>query len=132
MTEQSPAASRLVLHNLDALLVLAAFPLFVATGLPLAGWFWATALWAANRFLQAAVERRARAMPSLRAVGVLGASMFLRPWIGMLVLFLLTKDDDAVALSSVLLFVVVLTVDIATRIVTHKNVRRREIEGALR
>jgi hypothetical protein len=130
--EHRPAARLVLLHNIDALLVLAAFPLFVATGLPLAGWFWATALWAANRFLQAAIERRARGMPALRGVAVMGASMLLRPWIGMLVLFLVTKDDDAVALSSVLLFVLVFSVDMATRILVHKNVRRREIEGALR
>jgi hypothetical protein len=109
-----------------------ALPVFALTGLPLEGWFWATALWAANRFLQAAIERRARTMPALRGVGVLGASMLLRPWILMVVLFLVTKDDDAVALSSVLLFVPVLTIDIATRVVAHKNTRRRDIEGALR
>jgi hypothetical protein len=60
-------------------------------------------------------------MPALRGVGVLGASMLLRPWIGMLVLFLITRHDTAMAVSSTLLFLVLVTIDIATRIATHRN-----------
>jgi hypothetical protein len=116
--------SRLLAHNIDALLALVALPVFAATGLPLSGWFWAVALWAVNRFLQAATERRAREMPGLRAVGVMGASMLLRPWVGMLVLFFVTKDDPSVAISAVLLLLLLLSVDIATRIVAHRNLRR--------
>jgi hypothetical protein len=50
--------------------------------------------------------------------------MLLRPWIGMLILFLITRDSSTIAISSVLLFLLLLTVDIATRIVTHRNVGR--------
>jgi hypothetical protein len=122
---ERPSAKHLLVHNLDAVLAVAALPLFAATGLPAEGWFWAVALWAVNRFLAVAIERRAKELPALRAVGVMGASMLLRPWIGMLVLFLITRHDAAMALSATLLFVVVLTVDIATRVVVHKNVSRR-------
>jgi hypothetical protein len=122
---ERPSAKHLLVHNLDAVLADAALPLFAATGLPVEGWFWAVALWAVNRFLAAAIERRAKEMLALRAVGVMGASMLLRPWIGMLVLFLITRHDDTMALSATLLFVVLLTVDIATRVVVHKNVSRR-------
>jgi hypothetical protein len=111
-------------HNIDAILALAALPLFAATGLPLAGWFWATVLWAVNRYAQASVERRAARMGALQGVGVLGASMLLRPWIGMLVLFLITRHSSTLAISSVLLFLVLLTVDIVTRVVTHRNIGR--------
>jgi hypothetical protein len=51
--------------------------------------------------------------------------MLLRPWIGMLVLFLITRHSSTLAISSVLLFLVLLTVDIATRIVSHRNIGRR-------
>ena len=47
--------------------------------------------------------------------------MLLRPWVGMLLLFLITRHDTAMAVSSVLLFLVLVTVDIATRIATHRN-----------
>jgi len=99
-----------------------ALPAFLLTGLPIDGWFWAAALWAVNRYAQAAVERRAVRMGALRGVGAMGASMLLRPWIGMLVLFLITRHDKTLAVSSVLLFLLLFTVDLATRIVTHRNI----------
>jgi hypothetical protein len=40
----------------------------------------------------------------------------------MLLLFLITKDDRAMAVSSVLLFLLLITIDIATRVLTHKNI----------
>lgn len=125
MSPSKPSFAQLVVHNLDALLAILALPLFAVAGLPLEGWFWAVALWSVNRFLQARIERRAAGMGALRAVGVMGASMLLRPWVGMLVLFLITRHDSTLAISSVLLFMALITVDIATRILTHKNVSTR-------
>lgn len=124
MTARTTSPAQLCAHNLDAVLALAALPVFAVSGLPLEGWFWATALWAMNRYAQVVVERRAARMGALRGVGTLGASMLLRPWIGMLALFLITRHSSTLAISSVLLFLLLLTVDIATRIVTHRNVGR--------
>ena len=112
----------LAAHNLDAIVAIVAVPVFLFAGWPLEGWFWATALWAVNRYAQSVIERRAARMGALRGVGVLGASMLLRPWIGMLLLFLITKDDRTMAVSSVLLFLLLVTIDIATRVLTHKNI----------
>jgi len=123
----SPA--KLAAHNLDAIVALSALPVFAATGLPLEGWFWATALWAVNRFLQARIERRAALMSALRGVGVMGASMLLRPWLGMLALFLITRDDASLAISATILFMLLITLDIVTRVFTHRNIRSR-ITGA--
>jgi hypothetical protein len=124
VTGRTSSPAHLCAHNIDAILAVAALPLFAVTGLPLEGWLWATLLWAVNRWIQATVERRAVRMGALQGVGVLGASMLLRPWIGMLILFLITRDSSTVAISSVLLFLVLLTVDIGTRIVTHRNIGR--------
>jgi hypothetical protein len=123
----SPA--KLAAHNLDAIVALSALPVFAAAGLPLEGWFWATALWAVNRFLQARIERRAALMPALRGVGVMGASMLLRPWLGMLALFLITRHDASLAISATILFMLLITLDIVTRVFTHRNIRSR-ITGA--
>ena len=41
----------------------------------------------------------------------------------MLILFLVTRHDTTLAVSSVLLFMVLVTLDIGTRILTHKNFR---------
>ncbi|HYX84914.1 MAG TPA: hypothetical protein VE777_08075 [Gaiellales bacterium] len=119
-----PTLAKIAAHNLDAAVAIAALPVFALAGWPLEGWFWATALWAANRYLQVVTERRAARMGALTGVGVLGASMLLRPWIGMLALFLITRHDSALAISSVLLFLLLLTIDIGTRIVTHRNIGR--------
>jgi len=113
----------LAAHNVDAIVAALAVPVFLLAGLPLEGWFWATALWAVNRYVQSVIERRAARMAALSGVGVLGASMLLRPWIGMLVLFLITKDDGTLVVSSVLLFLILVTIDIATRVLTHRNIR---------
>ena len=110
-------------HNIDAIVAALAVPVFLLAGLPLEGWFWATALWAVNRYAQAVIERRASRASALRGVGIMGASMLLRPWIGMLVLFLITKDDRTLMVSSVLFFLLLITIDIATRVFTHKNIR---------
>jgi hypothetical protein len=110
-------------HNIDAIVAAVAVPVFLLAGLPLEGWFWATALWAVNRYAQAVIERRAARTSALRGVGIMGASMLLRPWIGMLVLFLITKDDRTLMVSSVLFFLLLITIDIATRVFTHKNIR---------
>jgi hypothetical protein len=119
-----PSLRTLAIHNLDAVAAAIALIVFAIGGLPLAGWFWATALWAANRYLQVVIERRAGRMGALRGVGVLGASMLLRPWVGMLVLFLITRDHATLAISAVLLFLLLVTLDIGTRIVTHRNIGR--------
>ena len=124
MTARTTTPAQLCAHNIDAILAIAALPVFAATGLPLEAWFWATVLWALNRYAQATLERRAVRMGPLQGVGMLGASMLLRPWIGMLALFLITRHDGTLAVSSVLLFLLLLTVDIVTRIVTHRNVGR--------
>jgi hypothetical protein len=122
VTARTTTPAQLCAHNIDAILAIAALPVFAATGLPLEGWFWATVLWAVNRYAQATLERRAVRMGPLRGVGVLGASMLLRPWIGMLVLFLITRHSSTLMISSVLLFLLLLTVDIVTRVLTHRNI----------
>lgn len=124
------SVKRLLVHNADAVLAVLALALFALTGLPLVAWFWAVALWAVNRWLQSVTERRAARMGALAAVGVTGASMLLRPWILMLALFLITRDHKEQAISAVLLALVLLTVDIATRIFTHKNIGK-SVGGAV-
>jgi hypothetical protein len=121
MTETHTSASRLLAHNVDAIVALAALPLFLAAGWPAEGWFWATAFWALNRYVNVVVERRAARAGALRGVGMMGASMLARPWIGMLALFLITHNNPTMAITSVLLLLVLLTIDIATRIATHRR-----------
>jgi hypothetical protein len=121
VTSDRPSLAQLAAHNVDAILAVLALPLFVLAGWPLAGWFWAVALWALNRYVSAVIERRAARAGALRGVGMMGASMLLRPWVGMLALFLITRHDKTEAVSSVVLLLVLLTADIATRIAVHRG-----------
>jgi hypothetical protein len=122
LTSARPSIAQIASHNVDAILAVLALPVFALAGWPLAGWFWATAAWAVNRYAAVAVERRAVRAGALRGVGMMGASMLLRPWVSMLVLFLITRHDRTEAISSILLLLLLLTVDIATRIATHRNI----------
>ena len=61
-------------------------------------------------------------MTALRGVGVMGASMLLRPWIGMLILFLVTRHDTTLAISARSCSSWCCSPSTSrTRILTHKN-----------
>jgi hypothetical protein len=47
----------------------------------------------------------------------------------MLALFLITRDDASLAISATILFMLLITLDIVTRVFTHRNIRSR-ITGA--
>jgi hypothetical protein len=117
-----PTLATLAAHNVDAILAILALPVFLLAGLPAEGWFWATLLWAINRYTQVLLERRAARSGALTGVGIMGASMLVRPWVGMLLLFLITRHDTTLLVSSFVLFLILLTVDIVTRVLTHRNV----------
>jgi hypothetical protein len=120
-----PTLGTLAAHNVDAILAILALPVFLLAGLPLEGWFWATLLWAVNRYAQVLLERRAARSNALTGVGIMGASMLVRPWVGMLVLFLITRHSTTLLVSSFVLFLILLTVDIVTRVFTHRNIGMR-------
>lgn len=117
-----PTLGTLAAHNVDAILAILALPVFLLAGLPVEGWFWATLLWAVNRYAQVLLERRAARSSALTGVGIMGASMLVRPWVGMLVLFLITRHSTTLLVSSFVLFLILLTVDIVTRVFTHRNI----------
>ncbi|HEU0195286.1 MAG TPA: hypothetical protein VFQ71_13860 [Gaiellales bacterium] len=117
-----PTLATLAAHNIDAILAILALPVFLLAGLPVEGWFWATLLWAVNRYMQVVLERRAARSGALTGVGIMGASMLVRPWVGMLVLFLITRRSTTLLVSAFVLFLILLTVDIVTRVLTHRNV----------
>ena len=54
---------------MDAIIAVLALPLFAVAGWPLEGWFWATVIWALNRYLFVLVERRAARAGSLAEIG---------------------------------------------------------------
>lgn len=99
------------LRYLDLLLVVLALPVFLAAGLPLAGWGVGAGAWCAQRGLQLYVNRRARASEDPRTVvGLLAGSMIGRGWLVAIAIFLVGLDDNHAGLAAAVLVIALFTV----------------------
>ncbi len=103
---------------LDLILVMLALPVFLAAGLPLAGWGVGGGVWAAQRALQISLDRKAQASTDPRTVvGVLAASMIGRGWIVALAVFLVGLTDNEAGLAAAVLVVALFTVYFTVKMV---------------
>lgn len=99
------------LRYLDLLLVVLALPVFLAAGLPLAGWGVGAGAWCVQRGLQLYTNRRARASDDPRTVvGLLAGSMIARGWLVAIAIFLVGLDDNHAGLASAVLVIALFTV----------------------
>ncbi len=108
-----------LLRYLDVIVLAVALVLFLAAGLPLAGWALATLVWVLWRGIGELAERRAATTRDPRRVaGIATASMIGRGWLmGLLLLGVGLMAGDEVGLSAAVLCVVLFTVSFTTRIV---------------
>jgi hypothetical protein len=103
---------------LDLLLVALALPLFLAAGLPLAGWAAGGGAWVAQRILQEYLDRRASASKDPRTVvGLLAGSMIARGWFVAIAVFLVGLSDNEAGLAAAVLVIALFTVYFTTRMV---------------
>jgi hypothetical protein len=99
------------LRYLDLLLVVLALPVFLAAGLPLAGWAVGAGAWCVQRGLQMYTNRRARASEDPRTVvGLLAGSMIARGWLVAIAIFLVGLDDNHAGLAAAVLVIALFTV----------------------
>jgi hypothetical protein len=99
------------LRYLDLLLVVLALPVFLAAGLPLAGWGVGAGAWCVQRGLQLYTNRRARASDDPRTVvGLLAGSMIGRGWLVAIAIFLVGLDDNHAGLAAAVLVIALFTV----------------------
>jgi hypothetical protein len=99
------------LRYLDLLLVVLALPVFLAAGLPLAGWGVGAGAWCVQRGLQLYTNRRARASEDPRTVvGVLAGSMIARGWLVAIAIFLVGLNDNHAGLAAAVLVIALFTV----------------------
>jgi hypothetical protein len=106
------------LRYLDLLLVAIALPVFLAAGLPLAGWAVGGGAWVAQRVLQQYLERRAQASDDPRTVvGLLAGSMIARGWFVAIAVFLVGLSDNEAGLAAAVLVVALFTVYFTTRMI---------------
>ena len=103
---------------LDLLLVMLALPVFLAAGLPLAGWGVGGGVWAAQRAVQIWLDREAQASTDPRTVvGVLAASMIGRGWLVALAVFLVGLSNNEAGLAAAVLVVALFTVYFTVKMV---------------
>ena len=110
-----------LLRYLDLVLLVAALPVFIAAGFPIAGYLAVVVLWVviygvelvSNRAIQGAVDRRDRRA----AMGWLGATGLARAWIVALGVLItgLTAGKDA-GLAAAVLALVLFTVHLGSRV----------------
>jgi hypothetical protein len=103
---------------LDLLLVALALPIFLAAGLPLAGWAVGGGAWVAQRALQEYLDRRASASKDPRTVvGLLAGSMIARGWFVAIAVFLVGLSDNEAGLAAAVLVIALFTVYFTTRMI---------------
>jgi hypothetical protein len=94
----------------DLVLAAVALPIFIAAGLPLAGWGAGAGAWVAQRALQLYLNRRAAASDDPRTtVGVLAGSMIGRGWLVAIIIFVVGLSDNKAGLSAAVLVVALFT-----------------------
>jgi len=99
-------------HYLDLIVLGLALPLFLAAGLPIAGWIAGGGAWIAQRLVRGALERRARASDDIRTVaGLTAGSMIARGWLVALTVFVVgVATDNETGLSAAVLVIALFTV----------------------
>lgn len=106
------------IRHLDLPLVALALPVFLAAGLPLAGWGVGGGAWLLQRGVQHYLEGRAKASSDPRTVvGVLAGSMIARGWLVAIAVFLVGLSDNQAGLCAAVLVVALFTVYFSTRMV---------------
>jgi len=113
-----------VLRWLDLVVLVIALPVFLAAGLPLAGYLVGGLAWLAQRLVQLAVARRAKAADDPRTiVGLTAGSMILRGWMVALSIFLVGLGDNDAGLAAAVLVISLFTIYFAMQLAL------RPIEG---
>lgn len=118
-TSDAPPVVR-VLRNVDLVVLAVALPVFLAAGIPIAGWITGTGLYLAQRLVRAFTSRKAEQADDPRAtVGLLAGSMIARGWIvaGVILAVGLTTDS-ATGLSAAVLFLAAFTMALTMALAT--------------
>jgi hypothetical protein len=96
---------------LDLVVLVAALPVFLIGGFPIAGYLVGGGAWVAQRLLQAGLAQRARDSNDPRTVvGLTVASMILRGWLVAVWIFLAGLSDKDTGLAAAVLVISLFTV----------------------
>jgi hypothetical protein len=91
--------------------LVAALPVFLVGGLPIAGYLAGGGAWVAQRILQEVLARRAAASEDPRTiVGFTAASMIIRGWLVAMSIFLVGLGDNEAGLAAAVLVISLFTI----------------------
>jgi hypothetical protein len=100
----------LALRYLDIVILILAFPVFLAADLPMLGYAAGAAAWLVQRAIQIVLNRKAAAADDPRTVvGIAAASMIGRGWLVALTIFAAGMQDNDAGLAAAVLVIVLFT-----------------------
>ncbi len=115
--------SHFAIAYLDLLILAIALPVFIVAGFDLAGYALAAVVWLAQRLVQVWAERKAKADLAAgrrnHAMGAVAATSLGRPWAMSAIVLIACIVDREMGLYAAALLVLLFTVNIATRGLTH-------------
>jgi hypothetical protein len=112
--------SRLLPTAGAALVVVLAFPVFLAGGWPLAGWALGAVLWLAAQAVSLVLPRlRSGSAGNLAASGVVGISMMFRAVAVGVVLIAVAASDPEVAIAAALVYALAYTLELALSLLAY-------------
>ena len=113
-TPETPTPTSVkLLRNIDVPVLALALVLFLATGLPIAGWIAGAGAWAIQRGLNELAVRRATKAEDVRTrVGLLAGSMILRGWVVAGIIVAVGIGHSDAGLAAAVLFLAVFTLQL--------------------
>jgi len=109
-----------VMRYLDLAVLALALPIFLAAGLPLAGWAGAAFGWLLQRGIQHLIEQRARASDDPRTVaGLLTGSMIARSWLVAGSIFVVGLGEREAGLAAAILAITLFTFYFTSQMLTR-------------
>jgi hypothetical protein len=114
-----PVPSRLLPAAGGALVVVLAFPVFLAGGWSLAGWALGAVLWLAAQALSLLLTRLRPGAGNLAASGVVGISMMFRAVAVGVVLIAVAASDPETAVAAALVYALAYTLELALSLLAY-------------
>jgi hypothetical protein len=114
-----PVPGRLIPIAAGAAVVALALPVFLAAGLPLAGWALAAVLWLAAQALGLLLARLQPGADNLAASGVVGIGRIFRVAAVGVVLAIVASRDGEVALAAALVYAFAYTLELALSLTAY-------------
>jgi hypothetical protein len=114
-----PAPKSHVPAIVGSIVVAAALPVFLATGLPIEGWVIAAVLWAIGTAIGVVLQRMPLGMGNLASSGGVALGRMIRTITAMVVLLFVVVTNQKLGLSAVAVYALAFTAEFGASLVTY-------------